>query len=74
MSRGVFELVKKGINGISRDESPTIDRINNKLGYIKGNVQWVSKLANQIMTSATPDQVVQVGNYFKKIVEKKNAA
>ena len=66
--------LEKGTNGVSKDESPSLDRINNKLGYIKGNVQWVSKLANQIMTSATPDQVVQVGNYFKKIVEKKNAA
>jgi len=65
---------EKGTNGISRDESPTIDRINNKLGYIKGNVQWVSKLANQIMTSATPDQVIKVGEYFKQITEKKNAA
>ena len=45
-----------------------------ELGYVKGNVQWVSKLANNIMSSATPDQVIQVGNYFKQITEKKNAA
>ena len=66
--------LEKGTNGISKDVSPSIDRINNKLGYVKGNVQWVSKLANDIMSSATPDQVIQVGNYFKKITEEKNAA
>ena len=65
---------RQGNNGISLDSSPSLDRINNKLGYIKGNVQWISKLANQIMSSATPDQVIQVGNYFKKITEEKNAA
>jgi len=65
---------KKGIDGISRDESPTIDRIDNKLGYTKGNVQWVSRLANYIMSSATPDQVIQVGEYFKNMMEKKDAA
>ena len=65
---------RQGNNGISVDSSPSLDRIVPKLGYIKGNVQWISKLANQIMSSATPDQVIQVGNYFKQITEKKNAA
>ena len=54
--------------------APSLDRIIPSLGYVEGNIQWVSKLANQIMSSATPDQVIQVGKYFKKIVEKKNAA
>ena len=65
---------EKGTNGISRDESPTVDRIDNKLGYLKDNVQWVSRLANNIMTSATPDQVIKVGEYFKNMMEEKNAA
>jgi len=56
------------------DSSPSLDRIVPKLGYIKDNVQIVCNLANKIMTDATPDQVIKVGYYFKKIVEKKNAA
>ena len=33
--------------------SPTLDRIEPKLGYIKGNVEFVSNIANCMMTSAT---------------------
>ena len=49
--------------------APSLDRIIPKLGYVEDNVQWVSKLANQIMSNATPEQVIQVGQYFKKITE-----
>ena len=61
--------MEKGTEGVSTFCSPSIDRINPNLGYIKGNVQWVSKLANQIMSDATPDQVIMVGEYFKNITK-----
>jgi len=32
--------------------SPTLDRINPKLGYVKGNVEFVTNIANLMMTSA----------------------
>tara|TARA_R100000008_G_scaffold84782_1_gene73078 strand:+ start:270 stop:737 length:468 start_codon:yes stop_codon:yes gene_type:complete len=64
---------KQGV-GKSIDSSPTLDRIDNSKGYIKGNVQIVCNLANKIMSSATPEQVIQVGKHFKKVMEKKNAA
>ena len=51
------------------DSSPTLDRIDNSKGYIKGNVQIVCNLANRIMTSATADQVIQVGEYFKQVTK-----
>ncbi len=53
--------------------APSLDRITPKLGYVEDNVQWVSKLANQIMSNATPEQVIQVGQYFKKITEESGA-
>ena len=53
--------------------APSLDRIIPKLGYVEDNVQWVSKLANQIMSKATPEQVIQVGQYFKKITEELGA-
>ena len=61
--------MEKGTEGMSVPDSPSIDRISPNLGYIKGNVQWVSKLANQIMSDATPDQVIMVGEYFKNITK-----
>jgi len=60
--------LKRGV-GKSIDSSPTLDRIDNSKGYIKGNVQIVCNLANRIMTSATADQVIQVGEYFKQVTK-----
>ena len=59
---------KRGV-GKSIDSSPTLDRIDNSKGYIKGNVQIVCNLANKIMSSATPEQVIQVGKHFKKVTK-----
>lgn len=48
--------------------SPSIDKIIPALGYIKGNVIWVSHLANTIKTNATPDQICAVGEFYKKLL------
>jgi len=60
--------LKKGKNGGS-NHSPSLDRIIPELGYIKGNVQIVCNLANKIMSNATPDQIIMVGEYFKNITK-----
>ena len=54
------------------DTSPSLDRIIPERGYVKGNVQIISNLANKIKNNATPDQVLSVGNYLKKILENNN--
>ena len=51
------------------DHSPTLDRIIPKLGYIKGNVQVVSALANRIMSDATVNQVMAVAKHYEKITK-----
>jgi hypothetical protein len=48
-----------------RDNSPSLDRIVPELGYVRGNVQWLSNLANTIKSSATPDQIIAVGVFMK---------
>ena len=49
---------------------PTVDRIIPERGYTKGNVVWVSQLANLIMSSAHPSQVIQVGKFAEQIFKK----
>ena len=54
------------------DNSPSLDRINPKLGYIKGNVMIMSNLANQMKSNATPEQLKQFSRYF--LFEKNNGS
>jgi hypothetical protein len=48
--------------------SPTLDRIIPELGYVPGNIIVVSMLANQIKSNATPEQILQVGNFYKNLL------
>lgn len=43
-----------------------LDRIIPGLGYTKGNVIWVSRLANQIKSNATPGEILAVGRYAQR--------
>jgi hypothetical protein len=45
----LFSTVGKGISG----NSPSIDRIDNSLGYVKGNVQVISWRANDLKSNGT---------------------
>lgn len=40
-----------------KDNSPTLDRINNDLGYIEGNVQVISAKANRMKSNGTPEDI-----------------
>ena len=52
-----------GMNGM-QPNSPSLDRDNSKLGYIKGNVIMMSTLANAMKQNATPEQLKQFSRYF----------
>lgn len=55
-----IKLVRgNGNNGIS------VDRINPKKGYTRGNIIVVSRLANQIKSNATCEQLVKVANWME---------
>lgn len=50
----------------SIDERPSLDRVRNELGYIKGNVNVISYLANRIKNNATIDQLKRVVAYYEQ--------
>jgi|TARA_A100000171_G_scaffold33006_1_gene31388 hypothetical protein len=53
--------------GKDRENSPSIDRIDNTKGYTLDNVIIVSVLANSIKNSATPEQIIKVGEFYKNL-------
>ena len=52
--------IKKG----NRDQSPSIDRIVPEWGYIKGNVVFLSRLANAIKSDATERELYAVADWL----------
>ena len=48
------------------DQSPSLDRIIPKLGYVKGNVQIMSHKANRIKNNATFEELVIIGKYYER--------
>lgn len=51
----------------SHNFSPTLDKIRPELGYVKGNIIVVSFLANRIKSDATPEQIMAVAKFYKKL-------
>jgi len=61
--------LKVSETGICSDNSPSIDRIDNSKGYVKGNVIVVSFKANTIKNNATIEELNKVSDYYKNLVK-----
>lgn len=49
------------------DCSPSLDRIDNTKGYVKGNVQVISNKANRLKGDATLADIEQLYNWMKNV-------
>ena len=56
-------------SGRRHPSTPSLDRIDNNKGYIKGNIQWVSWRANDLMKDATPEELLMLAQNYKNIYD-----
>tara|TARA_A100001388_G_C28714801_1_gene473193 strand:- start:741 stop:1088 length:348 start_codon:yes stop_codon:yes gene_type:complete len=52
------------------DLRPSIDRIDPYAGYEKGNVIWVSYLANRMKSDLSLQELIKIGKWAKKELTK----
>lgn len=61
---------KEFVYGNGNSFSMTLDKIIPEKGYIKGNIQIISRKANTMKNNATPEELILFGNWAIKIKEK----
>jgi hypothetical protein len=61
-----FELTKLRGSG-QLDSNASIDKLNPKLGYVKGNVQIISRKANRMKNDATPEELLTFAKSILKL-------
>jgi hypothetical protein len=64
---GIKLVARQGGHG-PQDASPSLDRIDNTKGYIKGNVWVVSWLANKMKATATNEQLLVFSSNVQKLL------
>lgn len=63
----IFGTILEISTKIAKDNSPSLDRIIPNLGYVKGNVIVISYRANVLKRDASPDELMKLALFYKKI-------
>lgn len=53
-----------GLGANGRNDSPSLDRIVPELGYVPGNVVWISMQANRVKQDATVDELYRLADWL----------
>jgi hypothetical protein len=53
-------------NQIANDNSPSVDRIDPKKGYVVGNVIWLSWKANRLKSNATSEDLFKIAKWLEQ--------
>jgi hypothetical protein len=68
-------LVSGSGKGSPQRNSPSLDRIDSRKGYVKGNIWVISWQANRIKSDSTPEELIAIGKaverrLFPRLVDK----
>jgi hypothetical protein len=61
-----LKLDRNARRGKKVNAAPSLDRIDNAKGYIKGNVEVISWRANNLKRDATAEELEAVATYIRK--------
>jgi hypothetical protein len=53
-------------NGQVAENSPSLDRIIPSLGYIEGNIVWISTRANRIKNNGTQEEHYKIAEFMER--------